>query len=142
MPRIKVEVAENPIFQTIIPVRITDLNYGNHLGNDSLLSIIHEARVQFLYSLGYSEQNFAGVGLIMADVAIEYKSQGYYADQLKVSIGVKDISRVGFDITYSITKSENGREIIVAKAKTGMVTFDYSLNKVIELPATFLEKLP
>ncbi|MDK7374569.1 MULTISPECIES: thioesterase family protein [Weeksella] len=142
MPRIKVEVAENPIFQTMIPVRITDLNYGNHLGNDSLLSIIHEARVQFLYSLGYSEQNFAGVGLIMADVAIEYKSQGYYADQLKVSIGVKDISRVGFDITYSITKSENGREIIVAKAKTGMVTFDYSLNKVIELPATFLEKLP
>ncbi|ADX68323.1 acyl-CoA thioesterase [Weeksella virosa] len=142
MPRIKVDVAENPIFQTIIPVRITDLNYGNHLGNDSLLSIIHEARVQFLYSLGYSEQNFAGVGLIMADVAIEYKSQGYYADQLKVSIGVKDISRVGFDITYSITKSENGREIIVAKAKTGMVTFDYSLNKVIELPATFLEKLP
>lgn len=142
MPRIKVDVAKNPIFQTIIPVRITDLNYGNHLGNDSLLSIIHEARVQFLYSLGYSEQNFAGVGLIMADVAIEYKSQGYYADQLKVSIGVKDISRVGFDITYSITKSENGREIIVAKAKTGMVTFDYSLNKVIELPATFLEKLP
>ncbi len=142
MARIKVEVAENSIFQTMIPVRITDLNYGNHLANDALLSIIHEARVQFLQSLGYSEQDLAGVGLIMADVAIEYKAQGFYGDQLKIDVGVKDVSRVSFDVTYRITKIDNDQEIIVAKAKTGMVTFDYSQNKVVEIPTTFLEKLP
>lgn len=142
MARIKVEVAENSIFQTMIPVRITDLNYGNHLANDALLTIIHEARVQFLQSLGYSEQDLAGVGLIMADVAIEYKAQGFYGDQLKIAVGVKDVSRVSFDVTYRITKIDNDQEIIVAKAKTGMVTFDYSQNKVVEIPTTFLEKLP
>jgi hypothetical protein len=35
-------------------------------GNDSLLSIIHEARVRFQY-LEYSESNIEGSGIIMID---------------------------------------------------------------------------
>ncbi len=55
MSRIKIEMPEKFIYKTEIPVRITDINYGGHLGNDSLLSIIHEARVRFLKHLEYSE---------------------------------------------------------------------------------------
>ena len=50
MARIKVELPELFTFNTTIPIRITDLNYGNHVGNDTILSMIHEACVQFTVS--------------------------------------------------------------------------------------------
>ena len=58
MARIKLDFSDKFLFSTIIPVRITDLNYGNHLANDKVLSIIHESRIQFFQHYGYSELNF------------------------------------------------------------------------------------
>ena len=58
MPRIKLKPLNYYSFQTEITVRVTDLNYGGHLGNDKLLSLIHEARVAFLACFGFSEMDF------------------------------------------------------------------------------------
>lgn len=71
MAKIKIELPNRFSFSTLIPVRITDINYGGHVGNDTVLSILHEARVQFLNHFGYQELNESGVGLIMKDVAID-----------------------------------------------------------------------
>ncbi|QTV04753.1 acyl-CoA thioesterase [Faecalibacter bovis] len=130
MARIKINLPAAYTFKTTIPVRITDLNYGNHLANDKVLSIIHEARVQFLNHFGWSELELAGVGIIMADVAIEYKNQAYYNDQLDIEITIGDFTRVSFDIFYKVTCKEK----LIAKVKTGIVTFDYAQNKVVEVP--------
>ncbi|MGV0923319.1 acyl-CoA thioesterase [Empedobacter tilapiae] len=130
MARIKLDFSDKFLFSTIIPVRITDLNYGNHLANDKVLSIIHEARIQFFHHYGYSELDFAGVSVIMGDVAIEYKNQAFYGDELLIEIGVQDFSRVSFDIIYKISTEDK----LIAKAKTGIVTFDYQQNKVVEVP--------
>lgn len=130
MARIKLDFSDKFLFSTIIPVRITDLNYGNHLANDKVLSIIHEARIQFFQHYDYSELDFAGVSVIMGDVAIEYKNQAFYGDELLIEIGVQDFSRVSFDIIYKISTKDK----LIAKAKTGIVTFDYQQNKVVEVP--------
>ena len=53
MARIKLTLPERFLFSASIPVRITDLNYGAHVGNDTILSLMHEARVQFLRLFGY-----------------------------------------------------------------------------------------
>src|SRR5207248_10309352 len=100
MARIKVELPEHFSFSATIPVRITDLNYGNHVGNDTILSMIHEARVQFLKQFGYEELNMAGAGLIMSDVAIEFKSELFYGDTVTVSVATGDFSKVSFDMYY------------------------------------------
>jgi len=130
MARIKINLPEQFLFKTTIPVRITDLNYGNHLANDKVLSIIHEARVQFFNYFGWSEMDLAGVASIMADVAVEYKNQAYYNDQLDIEITIGDFSRVSFDIFYKVSCGDK----LIAKVKTGIVTFDYSANKVVEVP--------
>lgn len=130
MARIKLNLPESFLFTTTIAVRITDLNYGNHLANDKVLSILHEARMQFFQHYGYSELDFAGVSVIMGDVAIEYKNQAFYGDQLSIEISVQDFSRVSFDIVYKISTKDK----LIAKAKTGIVTFDYTNNKVVEVP--------
>ena len=113
-------------------MRITDLNYGAHLGNDALLSILHEARVQFLTHLGTAEFDPATrLGFIMVDVAIEYKAEAFYGDVLHIEIGANDLSKYGFDIVYQI-KNQVSKE--VARAKTGMMYFDYATRKLRALP--------
>lgn len=139
MPRVKLHLPETFSFATQITVRITDLNYGGHLGNDAVLSLLHEARMQFLTQAGFTELLFAGAGLIMADVAIEYKAEAFYGDVLNVYVTADDFSRVGFDICYKLVKAEN--DVVVALAKTGMICFDYAKRKVVSVPQEAVNKL-
>ena len=139
MSRIRITIPHPLSFSTLIPVRITDLNYGGHVGNDTVLTYIHEARVQFLQHHGYSEMAFEGVSLIMADVGIEFKSETFYGDEIRAFIGAAEFSSVGFNLYYKLVKSSD--EALVALAKTGMVCFDYSSRKVVRLPQLAIRKL-
>jgi acyl-CoA thioester hydrolase len=139
MARIKLNLPTTFTFSTMIPIRITDINYGNHVGNDAVLSILHEARMQFLNSLGYTEMQFAGVGMIMSDVGIEFKAEAFYGDVMKVYVTASELSKVGFDLYYKLVKGNE--EIIVATAKTGMICFDYTKRKVAKLSEEAIHKL-
>ena len=139
MPRIKIQLPQQFSFSTTIPIRITDVNYGGHVGNDSILSLIHEARIQYLKHFGYDEFNFEGAGLIMNDVGIEYKSELFYGDAIKFYIAAGDFTRISFDVFYKIIRGE--KETVVAIAKTGMVCFDYTKKKVVAIPETAKKKL-
>jgi len=141
MARIKINLPEFFSFHTSFPVRITDLNYGAHVGNDTVLSFIHEARVRFLKSFGYSELNLEGVGLIMSDVSIEFKKEIFYGDEINVAVAAMDFTRVGFDLAYKLEKTTNPAATLLAVAKTGMVCYDYSLKKISGLPDAVKEKL-
>jgi acyl-CoA thioesterase FadM len=141
MARVKIELPPRFDFSCKIPVRITDINYGGHAGNDAILSIIHEARMQYLHSLGYTEMNFAGNGIIMADVAIEFKSELFYGDTVMAAVTITEFSKVGFDIIYKLEKEENGKSKTVALAKTGMICFDYAKKKIVAVPEEARQKL-
>jgi YbgC/YbaW family acyl-CoA thioester hydrolase len=134
MARIKLDIPQTFLFQTTIPVRITDINYGGHAGNDSILSIIHEARMQFLKHWGCNEKNFFGTGLIMNDVAIQFKEEVFYGDILEVSVALQDIEKVSFDIVYKLNIIKSDRTSTIAVAKTGMVCFDYNTRKITAVP--------
>jgi len=134
MARIKIELPEKFSFITSIPVRITDINYGGHVGNDTVLTIIHEARMQFLRSFGYKELEFEGVGMIMADAGIEFRNELFYGDVVIVSVVITEFSKAGFDIYYKLEKEAAGKKILVASAKTGMVCYDYDRKKIVAVP--------
>jgi acyl-CoA thioesterase FadM len=141
MARIKIELPEKFSFSCNIPVRITDINYGGHAGNDAILSIIHEARMQFLQHFGWTEMNLAGAGLIMTDVAIEFKNELFYGEKVMASVTAGEFSKVGFELFYKLEKEENGIQKNVALAKTGMLCFDYTKKKIIPLPEEARQKL-
>lgn len=141
MSRVKIHLPDSFIFQCSIPVRITDINYGGHVGNDTVLSILHEARMQFLNHFGYKEMQFAGVGMIMADVAIEFKSELFYGDVIIVSVTTGEISKIGFDLFYKIEKQAGDKKKLVAIAKTGMICYDYQKKKIVSVPDEALQQL-
>ena len=141
MARIKIDIPPGFITTLSIPVRITDLNYGNHLGNDSLVSILHEARVQWLKLNGYTELDIEGTGLIMGDLAVEYVSESFYGDVLQVSISAAGITKVSFELYYLLETSRQGNIITIAKAKTGMVCYDYSMKRIAPVPLNLVKAL-
>lgn len=138
MARVQVNIPAHSHFEAIIPVRITDLNYGAHLGNDALLTILHEARLQLLNHFGYTEMEIGGTSLIMADVVINYKAESFYGDILTIKMAFDDINKYGFDVSYHVL-NQNGKE--VARAKTGMLCFNNKARKLMSLPGEVKAKI-
>ncbi len=134
MERIKINLPGTFSFSTILHIRITDLNYGNHVGNDSFLGLIHEARQQFLLDNGFTELSFAGTGLIMADAAIEFKKEMSYGDAVKISVAASGFDKLGFDIFYLLEIVHPEKNIVAGKAKTGMMCYDYATKKKTAVP--------
>ncbi len=134
MARIKLVVPSHSIFTTSIPVRISDINYGNHVGNDAFVSILHEARMQWLTSHHFTELNIDGVGLIMSDLALEFKQESFYSDIIEVEINVGELTSAGFELYYQLFTSRNKQHILLANAKTGMVCYHYKHKKVTAIP--------
>ncbi len=137
MPRIKLEVPKEFKFKTEIDIRISDINYGNHMGNDALLSIMHEARIRFLQNFNCKELDMFGVSLIMSDVAIQYKTEAYHGDTLQIEMTAYDFGVTAFDLFYYITRKSDTK--IIALAKTNMVCYDYNEKKMKEVPDEFLK---
>lgn len=136
MSRIKIKLPKTFPFSTEVKVRISDINYGGHLGNDTVLTLMHEARARLLQEHGFTELNIEGRGIIMVDSAILYKSEAFYGETLVIEIALDNLNRFGCDFIYKITKKETGKE--VARAKTGMVAFDFEKRKIAELPESFI----
>lgn len=134
MARIKINYPDKFNYETFLKLRVYDMNYGGHLGNDSVLSIIHEARLRFLESLNLSEKDFYGVGLIMRDSAVIYKKQGFYADLLTIKLSVNELSKYGFELTYVILDNMNEE---LARVKTGLVCYNYETQKISILHSNF-----
>ena len=133
MSRVKLNLPANSLGTFLIPVRITDINYGNHVGNNAIVEIIHEARVQFLQSHHFTELNAGGVALIMNELVVEYKNESFYNDQLNVSVFCGEITKVSFELFYKISVMRDQTNIIIAHAKTGMVGYNYGEKKVVAI---------
>jgi acyl-CoA thioesterase FadM len=135
MVRTTLELPQQFLFSTDIPVRISDINYNNHLGHDSIIMLIHEARVRFLVTYGFTELDIDGFGLVMTDLVILYKAEVFYGEILTIEVTIRDFTKYGFDFVYRITNKETGDE--VARAKTGVLIFDYTKRKIIAVPKKF-----
>ncbi len=71
----------------------------------------------------------------MTDAIIVYKSEGFYGDTLTIDVAVGDFGRSGCDFFYRLTNKLTRKEI--ARAKTGIVFFDYKTRKVVSIPECF-----
>jgi acyl-CoA thioester hydrolase len=141
MNRIKIQLPGHFPFSTTLNIRISDLNYAGHVGNDSFLSLVHEARERFLKAYGYAELSIAGIGLIMVDAAIEYKKELSHGDQVKISVAVNGYNKLGFDLSYLLELVTENGNITAGKAKTGMMFYDFEKKKKMPVPQEVIAKL-
>ena len=134
--RVKISFQKPFTFSVTIPVRISDINYGGHVGNDSILSIVHEARIAFFKHYGQTEMNAGGVNLIMADSAVQYRGEAFHGDTILVEIYADNISSISFDLFYKLSTLREDKQLDIAYVKTGMICFDYSTRKITNMTET------
>ena len=138
MARIKIELPEKFVFSTEIPIYINHINYGNHLDNAQLIALVSEARVRYFRSLGYSELDIDGVGIVVADVAAQYRSEGRHGETMVIEMAAEHFAKHGCDLVWRMTDRASGRE--VARGKHGIVFFDYATRRPVPVPAAFRAK--
>ena len=138
MARIQIELPERFSFATEMQLYISHMNYGGHLDNALLLTLVSEARVRFFQSLGYNELDIEGVGIVVADAAVQYKSEAFQGEVVVVEKAATDFGKYGCDLLWRMREKSDGRE--VARGKTGIVFFDYAAKKVVPVPPEFIAK--
>lgn len=139
MPRIRIDLPERFVFSTELPIYIGHINYGHHLDNAALIALVAEARVRFFKSLGYSELDVEGVGIVVADVAAQYRSEAFHGETLVVEMAADDFNKFGCDLVWRLSDQASGRE--VARGKHGIVFFDYAARRPVGVPAAFAAKV-
>ncbi len=128
------------VFHTQITVRITDLNYGGHLGNVSAYSYFHEARVRYFRELGMTEGDIGdGVALTQLNAYIEYKGEGFAGDVLRASVFIDEIKRTRFRVNYEFVRESDSKLIVRGHAM--LAAFDYATRKPRRLAPAFIEKV-
>lgn len=140
MARIRIELPDSFPFSTEIPLLIGHINYGNHLDNAQVLALVSEARLRFFKSLGYSELDIDGVGIVVADAAVQYRSEAFHGEVMVVDMGAGDFHESGCDLVWRLQEKESARE--VARGKTGIVFFDYRVRRKAAVPEGFRRRCP
>jgi acyl-CoA thioester hydrolase len=133
--RVKISAPEQFLFTMERVVGISDLNYARHIDSVSMMKLLHEARLQFLASLGFTEANVYGLGIVVTDLAVDFRSESFANDHLIIDVGVSKFNKYGFDIGFQVTNS--ALETVVCNAKMGVVFFDFDKHKLAEVPRAF-----
>jgi acyl-CoA thioester hydrolase len=139
MPKAKIDPDFVVLFECHLDVRVADLNYGNHLGNDRILSYFHEGRVLWLNQHSLSEQDVGGCGLIMTGTRIEYLKQAHLHQRLRLTLGVREVGKARFTIVYKLTDHQTQQT--TALGETHMGCFDYQRQKPARAPQPLLDIL-
>ncbi len=135
MARVRVAVPDHFDFAMEMAIPIAFINRGNHLGNDSLISCLNEARLAFMQARFGDPYTVDGAAMINGDLAVEYKAEAYHGDRLRIEVAANDFHRYGCDFVYRVSCVSDGR--VVALAKTGMLLFDFDNKTLKEAPPEF-----
>ena len=139
MPRIKLRERPFYFFEYRTILKIRDINYGNHLSNDAVIGLIHEARIDMFTTIGCTEKDLGDhkTAILIADLAVNYKKQGYLGDEISIHLDIDEIGENGFRVFYKI---QRGTDLIVL-AETGIVVYDYEAENIATVPKVFMEAL-
>ena len=122
-----------------IEIRVGDINYGGHMGNDKALLVFHDARIAFFGSMGFSEKNIGGPGIIMRDAHVTFRKEVFLHDVLEVDVGIDDVSNSAFNMIYTVRRVSD--DTVVFTGSTGLLAFDYDIRRPVRIPEAFLEKI-
>jgi len=133
MERVKLDFpAEAVIHRHPLTVRVTDMNYGRHLGHDALISLLHEARIQAFAALDLPEWDMHGYPSVIADLAVQYQSEARWPDALMIATAVPEPQSKALTIYQRIYQADSQQ--IVATARVSQLLIDLASGRPVEVP--------
>ncbi|XGA81077.1 thioesterase family protein [Halomonas sp. CH40] len=140
MERVKLDFPTDAVIHHhSISVRVTDMNYGRHLGHDALVSLLHEARLQALMALGFPEWDLAGYPSVVADLAVQYQSEARCPDVLVVETAIPNPLGKALSVYHRVLADEGAR--LVATARLNLLVIDPAEGRPVAVPAEVVQAL-
>ncbi len=139
MPRVRLFEHEVYEFQFSLQVRPQDINYGGHLGNDNLISLVGAARAYLFHSMGFSELDLGDgqTGIIITDMIVNYKAEAFLFDELLIETHIEEVVQKGFRMFHRVRSDAK----LIALVETGLATYNYEAKKTVPVPTSFLKGL-
>lgn len=135
MPRVRFPLPDmRPQFEKEFLLMASHMNYGNHLGNDRVLTIAQDVRVEWLHQHNLGELDLGDhVGLIQTDSSAMYMSEAFAGQTLKAKLWIIQESDRRCEFYLGLESSEKE----VARVMAGMTFFDYQQRKLTKMPTLF-----
>lgn len=107
-----------------VQIRYNDIDAQGHVNNAKFVTFIEFARFRYLTTVGlWDGMSFMDLGLIVADVHINYLAPIKLFQNINVGVKVSKIGNKSISFIYQIEDSDTRQ--IMATAETIMVSFDY-----------------
>lgn len=100
---------------------------------------MHEARIEMFNKIGCTELDLGDkkTGIILADLVVNYKNQGYLGDEVVIYLDIDEIEKRSFRLFYKMNRDDD----LIFMAETGIVVYDYQAEKIAAVPEAFLDAL-
>ena len=127
------------IFETVMRVRSTETDCGQHMTMQALTANFIEAMKRFFYSRGIKDINTNYQGLVVNNINISSVSFARAREELLYEVGVNDVTSDGGHVIMKVSRMFDSS--VVAKANIQFVNYDYHLNQVIALTQPLIDAL-
>lgn len=127
------------VFETVMRVRNTEVDAGQHISVEAMTSLLTEAKAWFFYSKGIKTINADYQGLIVQDLALNFISRVRAREELLFEVGVDRLNEETGTMFIKVTRMYDGS--LVAKSQIEFVNYDYRVNKVLPISGSVKEVL-
>lgn len=118
--------------RTTLDVRFRDTDAFGHVNNAVFSTYVEQARVRYLLEVLRPEPPFHRMPLILARIAIDYRSPIMFGEEVAVESRVDDIGRSSISMVHRMTAGEEGR--LVGDVQSVLVTYDYAGRRPMPVP--------
>ena len=122
-------------------VRYGDLDPQGHVNNAKYLTYFEQARVGYLTKLGLfsKDQSFAELGVIIADIHIQFKAPAVWGAALRVGVRTVKIGGKSLTIEQSVADAASGK--LYAVGIVVLVAYDYARHATTAVPEAWRRKI-
>jgi acyl-CoA thioesterase FadM len=139
MAIIRLKQQQSYRFEYTATLGVGHINYGKHLGNDALVTLLHDARLVLFKGLGATELDLGDgqTGTIMNELAVNYRAEGKLLDEVTVHSDFSRIKTASFQMNHLVTRGDD----IIAVAEVGLVTYNYDEASISPIPENFRARI-
>jgi len=92
----------------VLRPRYSDVDQMGYVYHANYVSFCHQARTELMRKMGIHDKSLEDRGVMMPVISfnIDYKSPGYYDDEIHITTTIKELPKVRFFFFYEIRNSE------------------------------------
>ena len=125
--------------RTTLQVRFRDTDAFGHVNNAVFASYSELARVRYLIDVLQPTGPFNRMPLILARIALDFRSPIEFGDEVVVETRVDRIGTSSFDMSHRMVAGPDAR--LVADVETVLVTYDYENARPMPVPGDWRERI-